>query len=304
MADDKKVETTGHQWDDEEGYPLQEYNNPLPRWWLYTFYATIVYAIVYWVLFPAWPTMGKEGFTHGVLGWSTVKQLDAEMNQAKEARKPFDARLAALPLEEIARNNDLLQYALSGGKAVFASNCVPCHGSGGIGTKGFPSLVDDDWLFGGTLADIHESVNRGRSGVMPAHLSAAGGVLNEEQVNALAEYVLKISNQTHDADLARKGDVLFHGDAACFSCHGDNGKGSLLDTVAGQKLDKSVGAPNLADAIWIFGGDRQTLRTSIGAGRNGQMPAWGEGYTGLGRKLDPLDVKKVTLFVHSLGGGR
>ncbi|MBF0177078.1 MAG: cytochrome-c oxidase, cbb3-type subunit III [Magnetococcales bacterium] len=304
MAGDKKVETTGHQWDDEEGHPLQEYNNPLPTWWLYAFYACIVYAVIYWILFPAWPTMGSEEFTKGVLGWSNVKQLTQEMARAQEAKKPFDARLAALPLEEIAKNNDLFQYALAGGKSVFANNCVPCHGSGGTGAKGYPNLVDDDWLYDGTLADIQLSINNGRSGQMPAHLNTAGGAFGAEQVNALVEYVLKISGQAHDAALAKQGDALFHGDGACFSCHGDHGKGSLLDTVANQKLDKSVGAPNLTDAIWLYGGDRQTVHTTVASGRSGQMPAWGDGYTGLGKKLDPLDVKKVALFVHSLGGGR
>ncbi|MBF0622222.1 MAG: cytochrome-c oxidase, cbb3-type subunit III [Magnetococcales bacterium] len=299
-----EVETTGHQWDDDEGYPLKEFNNPLPKWWLYTFYATIIWAIVYWVLYPAWPL--PNGNTEGMLGWTQKKQLAEEIRVAKEAQKPFDNKLASLSLEEINKDNSLLQYAISGGKAIFGDNCAPCHGSGGVGSKahGFPTLVDDDWIFGGTLADINETVQNGRTGAMPAHLESADGAFTQAQVNDLAEYVLSISNQSHDAVKAGRGDTLFHGEASCNACHGDNGRGSLKDTFDGERLDKATGAPNLTDAVWLYGGSRETITQTIARGRTGKMPAWGEGFEGFGRQLDPLSIKQVVLYVHSLGGGQ
>ncbi|MBF0186844.1 MAG: cytochrome-c oxidase, cbb3-type subunit III [Magnetococcales bacterium] len=310
MADNKKetvketVETTGHQWDDDEGYPLKEYNNPLPRWWLYTFYATIVWSVIYWILYPAWPLVND--YTRGVLGWSQYSQLEEELAEAREMQKVWDDKLATLSLEQISNDNTLLQYAISGGKAVFGDNCAPCHGSGGVGShaKGFPALVDDDWLFGGTLADIEESVQNGRTGTMPAHEEKYDGALNAQQVDVLTDYVLSLSGLGHDAQKAVAGKELFEGEAACVVCHGDSGKGSLKDVAFGDPIDRSVGAPDLTDAIWLYGGDRTTIRTSIAKGRTGKMPAWGEGFSGFGRKLDPLSIKEVTLYVHSLGGGR
>lgn len=307
MSDDKnQVETTGHQWDDDEGYPLTEYNNPLPRWWLYTFYATIAWAVVYWFLYPAWPGIGADGFTKGSLGWSQYQQLEEEMAEGRAIRAPFDRQLAAAKLSEVAQNPGLLAYATSGGKAIFGDNCAPCHGSGGVGSKaaGFPALVDDDWIFGGSLEAIDATINHGRTGLMPAHLEAAGGAFSAAQVTDLAQYVMQISHQDHDAAAASRGDALFHGDAACNSCHGDQGMGSLNDTVAGEAIDDATGAPNLTDAVWLYQGDLQTVTTTISRGRTGKMPAWGEGFDGFGRKLDPLDIKKVVLYVHNLGGGQ
>lgn len=306
MADDaakKGVATTGHQWDDEEGHPLEEYNNPLPKWWLWGFYLTIIFSVVYWVLYPAWPLLND--YTRGTLGWSQHKQLQEEIDQARAAQKPFDDQLAAKSLEEIARDNKLLQYAISGGKAIFGDNCAPCHGTGGVGAKahGFPNLVDDDWLFGGTLDRIQETVNFGRSGQMPAHLEAAGGFLSSEQVDDLMQYVLNLSGRSTNAQAVERGDALFHGDAGCNGCHGDKALGSLKDTLGGEPIDHSTGAPNLADAIWLYGGDPESIRTSIAKGRSGRMPAWGEGFEGFGKQLDPLAIKQVTLYVHSLGGG-
>ncbi|MBF0158440.1 MAG: cytochrome-c oxidase, cbb3-type subunit III [Magnetococcales bacterium] len=292
--------TTGHQWDNDEGYPLQEYNNPLPTWWLYTFYATIVYAVIYWVLYPAWPTI--NGFTKGVLGSSMYQELAAEEAAAKAARQGLEQQLATLSLEEAARDNRMLQFALSSGKAVFGDNCAPCHGTGGVGSqaKGFPVLVDDDWLYGGTLAAIQESIAKGRSGQMPAHLQAAGGSLSDDQINDLTQFTLSLSQRATDQVAAQRGQKLFGGEAGCNNCHGDQGKGSLRDTVAGQPIDHAVGAPNLTDKIWLHGGDVETIKASIAKGRNGQMPAWG----GSAGRLSPLDIKAVTIYVHALGGGQ
>ena len=301
---DKQVETTGHQWDDEEGFPLQEYNNPLPTWWLYSFYATIVFAVIYWILYPAWPIPG--GFTKGVLGWSQYQELQQDMDAAKTARKVFDDQLSAASLEEIATKPQLLAYAMAAGRSLFANNCAACHGSEGSGTtKGFPILVDDDWLYGGTLKEIYETIFNGRSGTMPPHLQAAGGGFSAEQVSDLADYVLTLSHRSADQAAAERGKALFTGDAGCFICHGDHGRGAVLDTVGGQPIDHNIGAPNLTDAIWLHGGDRATLVQTISRGRTSKMPAWGVDSPELGgRKLDPLAVKQLALYVHGLGGGK
>ncbi|MEO5378419.1 MAG: cytochrome-c oxidase, cbb3-type subunit III [Magnetococcus sp. DMHC-6] len=304
MSEENNVGTTGHQWDDEEGFPLQEFNNPLPTWWLYTFYATIIWAVIYWILYPAWPLPG--GFTKGYLGWSMYSEFQGEIEKGNSIRKPFDDRLAALSLKEIAKDNELFQYALSGGRAIFGDYCAPCHGNGGVGSKagGFPALVDDDWLYGGSLEAISETVQNGRAGQMPAHLDSAGGVLTEAQVDDLTQFVLSLSNKSSDATAAGRGSALFHGDAGCKNCHGDNGKGSLKDTVDGQPIEPSLGAPNLADAIWLYGSEPQIVKTTIAKGRHGRMPAWSQESEEPGRKLDPLAIKQVTLYVHSLGGGQ
>ncbi|MBF0460733.1 MAG: cytochrome-c oxidase, cbb3-type subunit III [Magnetococcales bacterium] len=301
---DKQVETTGHQWDDEEGFPLQEFNNPLPRWWLYSFYATILFAVIYWILYPAWPIPG--GFTKGVLGWSQYQELQKEMTDAQSARKVFDDRLSAASLEEIAANPQLLAYAKAGGRALFANQCAGCHGTEGSGTtQGFPILVDDDWLYGGTLQEIYATIANGRSGTMPPHLQAAGGAFSEAQVNDLADFVLTLSNRPADKAAAERGKALFMGDAGCHLCHGDHGRGSVLDTLGGQPLDHNTGAPNLTDGIWLHGGDRATIVQTIARGRASKMPAWGvDSGESLGRNLGPLAVKQLALYVHGLGGGK
>lgn len=297
--DSTGVSTTGHQWDDDEGYPLQEYNNPLPTWWLYTFYGTIVYAIVYWVLYPAWPL--ANDFTKGLLGASMYQELAADEAAAKAARQEMESKLEKMSLEEIAKDNKMLQFAMSGGKAIFGDNCAPCHGTGGVGAqaKGFPILVDDDWLYGGTLATIQETVTNGRNGMMPAHSQENGGAFTPAQVNDLAEYVLGLSNRASDATAAKRGDALYHGEAGCNNCHGDKGQGAVADKVGGQEIDDAIGAPNLTDGIWLYGSDPAVVKASIAKGRNGEMPAWG-----VSKRLSPLDIKEVTIYVHSLGGGK
>jgi cytochrome c oxidase cbb3-type subunit 3 len=288
------VGTTGHQWDDDDGFPLQEYNNPLPTWWLYTFYATIVWAVVYWFFFPTWPT--GNGYTKGLLGWSTVQELEESVKAAEKQRAVYDVKLASVSAEDISKDPQLRAFALSGGKAIFGDNCAPCHGSGGGGAKGIPNLVDDDWLYGGSLGTITETVQKGRIAMMPAHLDQAGGAFTDAQVKDLVEYVLTLAKKPGDATAAARGDKLFHGDAGCNNCHGDAGMGSLKDSVGGTKIDTSVGAPNLTDGIWLYGGDRDTIYTTIAKGRNGHMPSWEA-------RFNPLAVKKVALYVQSLSGG-
>ncbi|MBF0455584.1 MAG: cytochrome-c oxidase, cbb3-type subunit III [Magnetococcales bacterium] len=304
MAEEKQVETTGHQWDTEEGYPLQEYNNPLPKWWLYSYYATVIYAVIYWVLYPAWPIPG--GFTKGILGWSQYNQLADETASAMKAKEVFNTKLAALSSEEIIKDSQLLQYAVSGGKAIFGDNCAPCHGSGGVGSKagGFPALVDDDWLYGGSLAAIEETIKGGRAGQMPAHLEASGGSFSSTQVNDLTQYTLSLTGRSTDSAAAARGDELFHGDAGCNFCHGDAGNGSVKGSSGGEKLDASIGAPDLSDAIWLYGSDTATIQATIANGRSGKMPAWEVDSEGTNRKLDELAIKQVAIYVHSLGGGQ
>lgn len=299
---ENQVGTTGHQWDDEEGYPLKEWNNPLPKWWIYSFYATIVWAVIYWFIYPAWPV--GNGFTKGSLEWSQYKQLDEEMAEAMKMKKPFLDKLAATPIDKIKEDPKLLAFAMSGGKAVFGDNCAPCHGSAGTGSKGFPNLTDDSWLYGGSLADIQETLNNGRAGMMPAHLETAGGAFSQSQVNDLTEYVLTLSGQGGDPAASGRGKALFMGEAACATCHGEKGVGSLKGMAEGEEVDNSIGAPNLTDSLWLYGGDRATIMETIAKGRNGKMPAWGEGFEGFGKQLDPLAIKQVALYVQALGGGQ
>ncbi|MEO5364952.1 MAG: cytochrome-c oxidase, cbb3-type subunit III [Magnetococcus sp. WYHC-3] len=294
--------TTGHQWDDEEGAPLKEWNNPLPAWWLYTFYATIIWSIIYWVIYPAWPV--GNGATQGITGWTMYTELQEELDAADVQRKPFLTKLDQTDLAQVNADPKLFEFAKSGGKAIFGDYCAACHGSGGTGGKGFPNLTDNDWIYGGTYEAILETLNNGRAGMMPAHLDAKGGAFSAGQVDDLVNYVQSLSNMEHDAMAAERGKTLFMGDAGCNNCHGDTGVGALLGSAMGNKLDASVGAPNLTDRIWLYGSDKETIRETISAGRNGRMPAWGTGFDGLGKQMTPLQLKQLAVYVHSLGGGQ
>jgi len=296
------VHTTGHAWDGD----LQEYNNPLPAWWVYTFYATVIFAIVYWTIYPSWP-FGKgwiggmsnityvnsagETKTHS---WNTRALLLADLNQAAAAQKPYFDKVAAMSYEQIAKDPDMNGFILSAGKALFADNCAPCHQAGGQGKVGFfPNLTDDDWLYGGAFDKIHETLMDGRRGHMPAFNEVLAG----EQIDQLANYVAKQSGIGHDAAKAAAGDALFHSEtAACYYCHGADAKGR-----------KDVGAPNLTDNIWLWAdvpaaegdaGKVAAIRGVIGNGLNkGVMPAWAG-------RLSPEQIKVLTVYVHELGGGQ
>ncbi|ABK44855.1 cytochrome c oxidase, cbb3-type, subunit III [Magnetococcus marinus MC-1] len=301
--ENKSVSTTGHQWDDEEGYPLQELNNPLPTWWLYTFYFTIALSIVWWILYPAWPM--SESATRGTLGWTMHTQLREELAAAKQGRAVYEEQIDSMSLNDIVKDSGLKAYAESAGKAIFGDNCRPCHGQAGQNnTPGFPVLNDDDWIYGGKLANISETINNGRGGIMPIHLESAGGSFSEAQVNSLVDYVMSLSGMDHDAAAAAKGKALYNGDASCYTCHGNDAKGSLKGKADGEEIDDSVGAPNLTDAIWLYGSSRDVIYKTIAYGRNGKMPAWGEGFQGFGKQLTPLDIKKLAIYVHGLGGGQ
>jgi cytochrome c oxidase cbb3-type subunit III len=277
------TETTGHEWDG-----IKELNTPLPKWWVWTFYVTIVWAIGYFIAYPSWPTL--SGHTEGVLGWTQREEIAVKLAEAKAQRAPFVSRIERAALEDIRRSPDLLNFAMAGGRSVFAENCAPCHGAGGAGVKGFPGLADDSWLWGGTLADIHTTItygirnanNESRVGVMPKF--GADGLLNDRQIDDVAEYVLSISRRPANAEAARRGASVYVEN--CVACHQENGTGNT-----------DLGAPNLTANIWVYGGDKATLVETIRNSRAGSMPAW----TG---RLDEATIKMLAVYVHALGGGK
>jgi cytochrome c oxidase cbb3-type subunit 3 len=288
MADEKRVdaktgtETVGHEWDG-----IEELNTPLPRWWLWTFYATILWAVAYTLFFPAWPLVSA---TAGILGWSSRGQLEQQLAAEQARRAPILRAIASTPVEQLPNNPELMQAAVEGGRAAFRVNCVQCHGSGAAGAKGYPNLNDDDWLWGGDLKTIEYTITHGvrnpdhpqtRMSQMPAF--GRDGLLNDAQIGDLAAYVRTISHQRRSDAAAGRGAALFAQN--CAACHGADGKGN-----------RQFGAPNLTDAIWLYGGDEETIRKTITNARYGVMPRWGG-------KLDPATIKMLTAYVHSLGGG-
>jgi cytochrome c oxidase cbb3-type subunit III len=279
------VPTTGHEWDG-----IQELNTPLPRWWLWVFYACIIWSFGYWVIYPTWPMVSD--YSKGVLGWSQRASVAADVEEARASHAKENEAIAALSLADIKGKPELLNFALAGGKAAFGDNCAACHGRGAQGSPGFPNLNDDKWLWGGTLEQIHQTVTYGvRSGNDKARVSQMphfgdDKLLTPEQIGDTAEYVLSLSKLPHDDAAAKRGDAVFHGDGGCLACHGDEGKGN-----------QEMGAPNLTDNIWLYGGTKAAIQHQIETGHGGVMPAWVE-------RLDPVTIKKLALYVHSLGGGQ
>ncbi|ALV25688.1 cytochrome-c oxidase, cbb3-type subunit III [Pannonibacter sp. Q-1] len=277
------VETTGHEWDG-----LKELNNPLPKWWLYVFYATIVWAIGYWVVYPSWPLL--SGYTAGVLGNSQRADALAAVEAGQAARAQLGAGLNDASLEEIAAKPELLDFAMANGRAAFGDNCAPCHGSGGTGAVGYPNLQDDVWIWGGTLDDIHTTLQYGiRSGhdeARFAEMPAFGrdGLLDKTEVDQVSSFVAARAGLEPEAgvDLAA-GEVVYQDN--CASCHGED--------LAGIR---EMGAPNLLSANYVFGKSVQAIKAQVNAPRHGVMPAW-EG------RLDPATIKSLAVYVHSFGGG-
>lgn len=277
-------DTTGHEWDG-----IKELNTPLPRWWLWVFYATIAWSVAYWIIYPAFPLV--RGFTPGILGWSSRSQLTSEVEAAKAKQGPMVQKINATPLDQIAKDPQLLAFAMSGGRSAFGINCAPCHGSGGQGAKGYPNLVDDDWLWGGKLDEIHTTILHGirwtvdgdtRDSQMPAFL--IDGVLQVKQIDDVAEYVLSLGGKATDKVAADRGNPIFA--EQCVACHGEKGEGN-----------PDLGAPSLTDGIWLYGGDKASIANSIRYSRRGVMPAW-QG------RLDEATLKQLAVYVHSLGGGK
>jgi len=276
--------TTGHEWDG-----IKELNTPLPRWWLLTYYATIIWAIGYWIVYPAWPLISSH--TTGLFNYSTRADVGVELANLEKIRGEKMVKLAATPLAEIEKDPALLALARARGKAAFGDNCAPCHGTGGTGAKGYPNLNDDDWLWGGKLEQIEQTIQFGaRSGNAKAHEGAMlafgkDGILKPAEIVTVANYVRSLSGlSTSPGYEAAAGKKIFADN--CASCHGDNGKGN-----------QEMGAPNLTDQIWLFGSDEATLIETITNGRAGVMPAWSG-------RLDPATIKALAVYVHSLGGGQ
>jgi cytochrome c oxidase cbb3-type subunit 3 len=275
--------TTGHEWDG-----IRELNTPLPRWWLWIFYATIVWSIGYWIVYPAWPLV--TSFTGGVVEWSSRGDVTADLEAMKVQRGGNMAKLAASSVEEVYGNPETLTFARAVGRSAFGDNCAPCHGSGGAGAKGYANLVDDEWLWGGKLKDIETTIRhgvrsidpKGRQGSMPAF--GRDGMMPRPDIEAVADHVLRLAGlpAAPGADLSR-GAKLFADN--CAACHGDDGKGK-----------REFGAPNLTDAVWLYGSSRDTIIDGIVNGRGAVMPPW------LGR-LDEPTIKALAVYVYSLGGG-
>ncbi len=280
-----EVETTGHEWDG-----IQEFNNPLPRWWLWVFYACIVWAIWYSIAYPAWP--GLKSATSGYLGFSTRAQVAESIAEFETKLAPMNDKLAGVELASIADDAELRGYAVSAGAAVFKTWCAQCHGSGAAGAKGYPNLLDDDWLWGGTMEDIHTTITHGirntddedaRFLQMPAF--GRDELLEKEQIAQVVNYVMSISagNTPQDASLVAEGEVVFQDN--CAACHMEDGTG-----------DRFQGAPNLTDAIWLFGGDYASLYETVYNARYGVMPNWNT-------RLSEAEIRAVATYVHGLGGG-
>lgn len=278
------VETTGHAWDG-----IKELNNPLPRWWVSVFIFSIIWSIGYWVAYPAWPTI--RGYTAGVLKYSTREEIVSDLASLNKSRGATMAALADVKVGDIEKNPELLIIARAQGKAAFGDNCVPCHGTGASGSKGFPNLNDDDWLWGGTVEQVMQTIQYGiRSGHEKAHdgsMLAFGrdGILKGEEIVTVASYVRSLSGLKVERKFdAAAGQKIFSEN--CAACHGAEGKGN-----------PDVGAPNLVDKIWLYGSDEASVIETITNGRSGVMPAWSA-------RLDPTTIKALAVYVHSLGGGK
>jgi cytochrome c oxidase cbb3-type subunit 3 len=276
-------DTTGHEWDG-----IKELNTPLPKWWVYTFYACIAFSVVWWVLYPSWPWF--NGYLGGVLGSNQRLELDQRMAEARAGQAQYLDRIEAASAEEIIADPELLSFAVAGGQAAFADNCAPCHALGGAGQGIYPTLADDDWIWGGTLDDIHYTINYGirnehedsRVNEMPGY--GRDGILSNEEIGAVTNYVLSLSGRDHDAASAGDGAVIF--EEQCAACHGEQGEGI-----------QELGAPNLSDQIWLYGASPAEITQQIHAPQLGVMPPW------IGR-LDEETIKILTVYVHTLGGGR
>ena len=274
------TETVGHEWDG-----IEELNTPLPRWWLWTFYLTIIFAIGYVIAYPAWPMIDRA--TVGMLNWSSRGELAKDMSAADQARATVREQLARIPIERLPEESGLMQQAVAGGAAAFRVNCVQCHGSGAAGSQelGYPNLNDDDWLWGGDLKAIEYTLVHGirqagddetRMSVMPPF----EGAFDTAQLDALVDHVLSLSGK---AETNATGARIYADN--CAACHGPAGGG-----------DRAQGAPTLNDAIWLRGSSREAIKRQILQPRMGMMPKW-EG------RLDPVTIKMLAAYVHSLGGG-
>jgi cytochrome c oxidase cbb3-type subunit 3 len=276
--------TTGHEWDG-----IRELNTPLPRWWLWLFYATILWAVGYWVVYPSWPLVSS--YTKGAFRWQSRDAVVSDLDALKAQRGPMVEKLRSASLQEIASDPTLLDFARAQARPAFAENCAPCHGAGGGGGRGYPNLNDDEWIWGGNLDEIAQTIRHGvRSGEADARQGAAmpafgrDGILKRADVENVADYVRSLAGAAPDpkADLTAGKKVFLDN---CAVCHGETGKGQ-----------RELGAPNLSDAIWLYGADKPSIADVVWNGRGGVMPAWAG-------RLDDVTIKALAVYVHSLGGG-
>lgn len=279
-----ETETTGHEWDG-----IKELNTPLPRWWLWVLYLSIIWSVGYWIAMPSWPIGGDPGYTRGVLGHSQRLVVAEQIEANKVAQGAMLTRIAESDLDTIRTDADLLSFSLAGGRAAFGDNCAGCQGNAGGGAPGYPNLLDDAWIWGGSLESIHESIQYGirseheDSRVNDMLAFGRDGILDREQIKQVVDYVLSLSGAS-DLEGIDAGRFVF--EENCAACHGDDGTGIA-----------ELGGPNLADAIWLYGGDRASITESVVNGRKGVMPAWVD-------RLDPVLIKQLAVFVHSQGGGQ
>lgn len=275
------VSTTGHEWDG-----IKELNNPMPRWWVWTYYATIVWSIAYCIAYPAWPLVSTA--TKGVLGWSSRDNVQAELAAAEAAKSDYVAAVASKSAEEILADDNLRTFATAAGAAAYKVNCVQCHGSGATGSQGYPNLNDDDWLWGGKIDEIQQTIAHGirfsgDDDTRVSEMPAFRGVLSPEEVADVANFAASLSGMKHDAAMLDAGRELFA--ANCASCHGEAGKGN-----------REFGAPDLTDAISLYVHSEADMEAQILRPKHGVMPAW-QG------RLGETTVKELAVFVYTLGGG-
>jgi cytochrome c oxidase cbb3-type subunit 3 len=295
---------TGHFWDDN----LRELQNPPPRWWMIAFWASVAWWVLYAILYPMWPALpgqsdGENDFTRGILGWTSIQEFEQGMEQVAVVRAPYDEQIANMTAEEIIADPGLLQYTLASSKVLFGDYCAGCHGSGGQGNPGYPVLADDDWLYGGSLAKITETIANGRKGAMTAHAN----ILTEEETDALANFVVELA----DGGTASEAGWQLYNDKGCVACHGQTGNGVLAELPNGEIV--TVGAANLTDSIWRFrpGGFESAKHTilygvnqpGVEQTRDAVMPAFAQ-VGQLEGKLSPQQIKMLTVYVNQLSGGQ
>lgn len=278
------VPTTGHEWDG-----IQEFDNPMPKWWLYTFYACIIWGIGYAIAMPAWPLISSA--TPGVLGYSTRQNAHAEIAAQELANAGINTELETTDLISISEDRELMSYAKNAGASVFRTWCAQCHGSGaaGVQANGYPNLLDDDWLWGGDEDAIYQTIAHGVRNEIDedarfSEMPNFGEFLEADEIDAVTNFVISLSGGTApNSDSISFGSEIYAEN--CSACHGEAGQG-----------DRDQGAPKLDDAIWLFGGSFDEIKAQITKSRNGVMPNW-QG------RLTEAEMRAVALYVHSLGGG-
>ena len=279
------VETTGHEWDG-----IKELNNPLPRWWLWIFYATIVWAVVYWVFMPAWPGLPGMGHTRGLRDHSDRALVAEAVAKLEADRKQDEEAIMNASVDEILGDQQMRNFAFASGEAIFKDRCVTCHGPGGQGAPGYPTLIDDAWIWGGELEEIEHTIRYGirqdgidetRFGNMTP-FGGEFGTLSPDEIDNVAHYVRVIADLEEPSEASKAGEDIFYNVAFCQTCHGEDAKGMPM-----------MGAPNLTDGAWIYGSDFATVRSSIANPKNSQMPAWGKEYS-------DAQIKALAVYVYSL----